>query len=113
MEYTDYDELPEVERKYKDTVFRMLFRKKAELLSLYNAVNKTNFTNVDDLEITTLENAVYMGMKNDVSCMFAFELSLYEAGGPASVNGESQYAASRFVLCDTAASETGFREGFV
>lgn len=78
MEYTDYDELPEVERKYKDTVFRMLFRKKAELLSLYNAVNKTNFTNVDDLEITTLENAVYMGMKNDVSCMFAFELSLYE-----------------------------------
>lgn len=36
------------------------------------------------LEITTLENAVYMGMKNDVSCMFAFELSLYEH--PSTVN---------------------------
>lgn len=72
------DILPMAERNYKDTVFRMLFREKSALLSLYNAVNKTNFTNVDDLEITTLENAVYMGMKNDVSCMFAFELSLYE-----------------------------------
>lgn len=76
--WDDSDMLPKVERKYKDTVFRMLFRKKIALLSLYNAVNKTNFTNVDDLEITTLENAVYMGMKNDVSCVFAFELSLYE-----------------------------------
>lgn len=67
-----------VKRNYKDTVFRMLFNDKETLLSLYNAVNGTNFTNVNDLEITTLENAVYMGMKNDVSCMFAFELSLYE-----------------------------------
>lgn len=72
------DVLPLVERNYKDTVFRMLFREKSALLSLYNAINKTNFTNEDDLEITTLENAVYMGIKNDVSCMFAFELSLYE-----------------------------------
>lgn len=78
QEEKDYIILPLVERNYKDTVFRMLFREKSALLSLYNAVNGTDFTNVDDLEITTLENAVYMGMKNDVSCMFAFELSLYE-----------------------------------
>ena len=77
-EHNDMNVLPRAERNYKDTVFRMLFREKSALLSLYNAVNKTAFTNVDDLEITTLENAVYMGMKNDVSCMFAFELSLYE-----------------------------------
>ena len=67
-----------VRRNYKDTVFRMLFREKEALLSLYNAVNETHFTNVDELEITTLDNAIYMGMKNDVSCVFAFELSLYE-----------------------------------
>ena len=78
MNYTDYEAFPVAERNYKDTVFRMLFRGKPALLSLYNAVNKTNFTNAEDLEITTLENAVYMGMKNDVSCVFAFELSLYE-----------------------------------
>ena len=81
MTYTEerqMEELPAVQPKYKDTVFRMLFRGKAELLSLYNAVNGTHFDNVDDLEITTLENAVYMNMKNDVSFVFAFELSLYE-----------------------------------
>lgn len=66
------------QRNFKDTVFRMLFREKKTLLSLYNAVNGTNFTNAEELEIATLDNAVYMGMKNDVSCVFAFELSLYE-----------------------------------
>ena len=80
------DELPDVRHVYKDTVFRMLFRQKRALLSLYNAVNGTNFDNVDDLEITTLENAIYMGMKNDVSCVFAFELSLYEHQSTANPN---------------------------
>ncbi|MBD5546166.1 MAG: hypothetical protein HDQ97_01970, partial [Lachnospiraceae bacterium] len=46
-----------VRRNYKDTMFRMLFKEKENLLSLYNAVNKTSYTNVEDLEITTLENA--------------------------------------------------------
>ncbi len=72
------DDLPAARRNYKDTVFRMLFNEKTALLSLYNAVNKTNFTNEEHLEITTLENAIYLGMKNDVSCVFAFELCIYE-----------------------------------
>ncbi len=38
------DDLPNARRNFKDTVFRMLFRKKTALLSLYNAVNKTNFS---------------------------------------------------------------------
>ena len=44
-------------RTYKDTLFRMLFRGKKNLLSLYNAVNGTAYTDVGGLEITTLENA--------------------------------------------------------
>ena len=67
-----------VRRNYKDTMFRMLFKEKENLLSLYNAVNKTSYTNVEDLEITTLENAVYMNYKNDISFVFDFELMLYE-----------------------------------
>ncbi len=63
---------------YKDTVFRMIYRKKEELLSLYNAVNGTHYTDVADLEITTLENAVYMNMKNDVSCIIDMRMNLYE-----------------------------------
>ena len=46
-------------RKYKDTLFRMIFSNKRELLSLYNALNGTNYTNKDELVIITLENAIY------------------------------------------------------
>ena len=67
-----------VQRNFKDTVFRMLFREKENLLGLYNALNRTSYTDVSNLEITTLENAVYMNYKNDISFVFDFELLLYE-----------------------------------
>lgn len=67
-----------VQRNYKDTVFRMLFREKKNLLDLYNALNGTAYEETDGLEITTLENAVYMNYKNDISFVFDFELLLYE-----------------------------------
>lgn len=68
-----------VNRKYKDTVFRLLFGKnKGELLGLYNAVNGSNYTNPDELTINTLEDAIYVSMRNDVSFVFQDELSLYE-----------------------------------
>ena len=67
-----------VQRNYKDTVFRMIFREKENLLSLYNALNGTAYEETDPLEITTLENAVYMNYKNDISFVFDFELLLYE-----------------------------------
>ena len=67
-----------VQRNYKDTLFRMLFKEKENLLGLYNALNKTTYTDVESLEITTLENAVYMNYKNDISFVFDFELMLYE-----------------------------------
>ena len=66
------------QRTYKDTMFRMLFREKENLLSLYNAVNGTKYTDVEGLEITTLENAIYMNYKNDISFVMNFELMLYE-----------------------------------
>lgn len=65
-------------RNYKDTVFGMLFRDKKRLLSLYNGMNGTHYINEADLEVNTLENAVYMNMKNDVSFVFDFSLNLYE-----------------------------------
>ena len=42
------------QRNYKDTLFRMLFKDKENLLSLYNALNKTDYTDVNGLEITTI-----------------------------------------------------------
>ena len=67
-----------VTRNYKDTVFRMLFSDRKNLLSLYNAVNERNYTNPQDLEIVTLENAIYMGMKNDLAFIMDMNLYLYE-----------------------------------
>ena len=65
-------------RKYKDTVFRMLFSDRKNLLSLYNAVNGTGYDDPSKLEIVTLENAVYIGMKNDLSFIVNTNLFLYE-----------------------------------
>ena len=69
---------PAANRNYKDTVFRMLFSDRKNLLSLYNAVNQSNYNNPDDLEIVTLENAIYMGMKNDLAFIMDTNLYLYE-----------------------------------
>ena len=67
-----------MQRNYKDTVFRMLFNNKEALLSLYNAINGTHYERTDDLEIITLENAVYMAMKNDIAFILGLYMNLYE-----------------------------------
>ena len=56
----------------------MLFRDRTNLLSLYNAVNQTSYTDPEELAVITLENAVYMNMKNDVAFLMDFRLNLYE-----------------------------------
>ena len=65
-------------RQYKDTIFRMLFKDKKNLLSLYNAMNQRDYTDEDALEVVTLENAIYMGMKNDLAFIMDMNLYLYE-----------------------------------
>ena len=65
-------------RNYKDTVFRKLFNDRKELLSLYNAMNGSSYENPDELEIVTLDNAIYMGVKNDLAFLIDFHLNLYE-----------------------------------
>ena len=67
-----------VNRHHKDRLFRMIFREKKDLLSLYNALNGTSYSNEDDLEINTLENAVYLTMKNDISFLLDMHVNLYE-----------------------------------
>lgn len=67
-----------VNRKHKDRLFIKLFSDKKALLELYNAVNQSDYTDADELMITTLEDAVYMGMKNDCSFLVGNYLNLYE-----------------------------------
>ena len=64
--------------KHKDTLFRMIFSDKKDLLTLYNAVNGTDYQDSEALTICTLEDAIYMDYKNDISFLFEDVLSLYE-----------------------------------
>ena len=77
-EKSNSQEYPTINRQYKDRLFRMVFSKKEDLLSLYNAINGTEYTNPDDLEVTTLENALYLSMKNDLGFLVSVVLNLYE-----------------------------------
>ncbi len=65
-------------RRYKDLLFRYVFKDKKSLLLLYNVLNNSNYTDENELEITTIENAIYMAYKNDVSFLLSNTLVIYE-----------------------------------
>ncbi|MBO5097220.1 MAG: hypothetical protein J6B96_02775 [Agathobacter sp.] len=70
-----------INEKYKDRIFCLLFGReeyKENILSLYNALNDSNYENVDDIEITTIDDALYIKMKNDVSFLIDSYLTLWE-----------------------------------
>ena len=65
-------------RLYKARLFVMIFEDKKKLLELYNAISGKHYEDPELLEINTLENAIYMSMKNDLSFLIDAQLSLYE-----------------------------------
>lgn len=67
-----------VNRRYKDRLFRFLFQEKKDLLQLYNAINGSDYTDPEALEIVTMEDVIFVKMKNDLSFMIADRLNLYE-----------------------------------
>ncbi len=70
-----------VNDEHKDRVFKYLFGNPANrewTLALYNAVNGSNYENAEEIEYNTIEDAVYLGMRNDVSFIIVDELHLWE-----------------------------------
>ena len=69
-----------VNEKHEDRLFRAIFggSNPEYALSLYNAVNNTDYSDASELEIYTIDDTVYMGMKNDISFIFDDEINLYE-----------------------------------
>ena len=70
-----------VNSKYKDRLFSFIFgnvEKKDWTLSLYNAVNHSSYTNPDEITLMTMEDVLYMGMKNDLSFLITNIISMYE-----------------------------------
>lgn len=69
--------------KVYDHLFIAIFGKNSERskrwrLELYNALNNTNYTDPDALELNTLENVIYIKMHNDVSFLIDSQMTLYE-----------------------------------
>ncbi len=77
MKNTNDTEL-KVNHMFKARLFEMVFSQREELLQLYNAINGTDYQNPNELEINTLQNAIYMSMHNDISFLIDSRLSLYE-----------------------------------
>ncbi len=64
---------------HKNRLFIRLFSEPKALLELYNAVNGSHYTDAGQLIVNTLEDSLYLGMKNDVSFLIGSEMNLYEA----------------------------------
>lgn len=67
-----------INRTYKDRLFKIIFEDKKELLSLYNALTGKNYQNPDELEINTIDDVIYMHMKNDMSFILDDWQNLFE-----------------------------------
>ena len=70
-----------IQREYKDRLFNFIFgseENKAWTLSLYNAVNGTDYTDPDEVQINTIKEVLYLGMHNDTSFLLMDDMNLYE-----------------------------------
>ena len=72
-----------VQSKIYDHLFIAIFgkddkRSKKWRLELYNALNNTNYTDPDALELNTLENVIFIKMHNDMSFLVDSQMTLYE-----------------------------------
>ena len=65
-------------REYKSSMFTALLKEKVNALDVFNALNGTDYTSEDDLEIRMLENAIYISFRNDASFIIAGTINLYE-----------------------------------
>lgn len=67
-----------INRGYKDVIFKDIFSRREFLVQLVNALNNSNCTAPEDLEITTIESIIYVTMKNDISFLIGSEMNLFE-----------------------------------
>ena len=66
-------------RQTKDILFRLVFgNDRQALLQLYNALHGTAYTNPHELQIVTLDNAIYISRKNDLAFLLAGSINMYE-----------------------------------
>ena len=72
-----------IQPMYRDHLFIAIFgkddeRSKRWRLELYNALNDSNYSDPEALELNTLENVIFIKMHNDVSFLIDSQMTLYE-----------------------------------
>lgn len=70
-----------VNAKHKDRLFNFIFGREENrewTLSLYNAINGSDYTDASLIEFNTLEDVLYLDMKNDTSFIISDTMSVYE-----------------------------------
>lgn len=65
-------------REYKSDVFSMLMKEPQNALTLYNAINGSNYTDPNEVEIYTLEMAISLSVRNDASFILGSNMNIYE-----------------------------------
>ena len=66
-------------RQTKDIVFRLVFgNDRQALLQLYNVLHGTAYVDPHELQIVTLDNAIYISRKNDLAFLLAGSINMYE-----------------------------------
>ena len=68
----------DVNRTYKDALFKKVFKDQQAILDLYNAIRKTHYTDVEAVHVNTIDRVVFLGMENDVSFIIDDRLNIYE-----------------------------------
>ncbi len=77
------EEIKETNREYKDRLFKAVFGRETEQskkwrLELYNALTGRKHSSTEDMTLTTIENVLYITMKNDVSLLVDSQMVLWE-----------------------------------
>lgn len=70
-----------INRTYRDRLFKFIFGNPANVqwtISLYNAINGTHYDEGCNIEINTIDDVLYMSMKNDVSFLIGDTVNFYE-----------------------------------
>ena len=94
--------MPSAHREFSDRLFCFIFgseEHKEWMLSLYNAVNHTNYADPSLIQFNTIKEVLYLGMHNDVSVLIHNEIGLFEQQSTYSPNlplRELQYLANLF-----------------
>ena len=69
-----------VNEKNKDRLFSFIFGNEGNkrwTLDLYNAINGSDYDDPEEIELNTMNDTVYMGMRNDLSFIIRADMSIW------------------------------------